>query len=207
MRGTKAPRPSGIRRVITEAGDRANLLARLKDIGLFDVLYTDFTEIHYGATGQKAFLIPFLDHVSKLVLGWALGERAITDLALEAWAQARETLASFSLTPAGRIIHHDQDPVFTSYAWTRRLLIEDRCRVSYALQGARDNPRMESFFGRFKTENRSLLQDAMTLPELLQVVAGRIEHYNQVRRHSSIGYQAPLVYVRTLLREGDASQC
>lgn len=207
MRGTKAPKPSGIRRVITEAGDRANLLARLEEIGLFDVFYTDFTEIHYGAPGQKAFLIPILDHVSKLVLGWALGERAITALGIEAWGNARHTLAGFSLTPAGRIIHHDQDPVFTSYAWTHRLLIEDRSRVSYALEGARDNPRMESFFGRFKTENRSLLQDAETLHELHQVVADRMKHYNQVRRHSSIGYQAPLDNVRSLLREGDASQC
>jgi hypothetical protein len=55
----------------------------------------------------------------------------------------------FSLAPAGRIIHHDQDPVFTSYARTHCLLIEDRCRISYALEGARDNPRMEGFFDRF----------------------------------------------------------
>jgi len=206
LRGTKAPKPSGIRRVITEAGDRANLVARLEEIGLFDVFYTDFTEIHYGAPGQKAFLIPILGHVSKLVLGWALGERAITTLALEAWGQAGETLAGFSLTPAGRLVHQDQDPVFTSYAWTHRLLIKDRCRVSYALEGAKDNPYMESFFGRFKTENRSLLQDAETLPELHQIVAARIDHYNRRRRHSSIGNQAPLNYVRALLEEEHASQ-
>ena len=206
LRGTKAPKPSGIRQVITEAGDRANLVARLEEIGLFEVFYTDFTEIHYGAPGRKAFLIPLLGHASKLVVGWALGERAITTLALEAWDRARATLAEFSLTLTGRIIHHDQDPVFTSYAWTHRLLIEDRCRISYALEGAKDNPFMESFFGRFKTENRSLLQDAQTLPELREIVAARLDHYNQRRRHSSIENQAPLDYVRSLLQEGHASQ-
>lgn len=206
LRGTKAPKPSGIRRVITEAGELANLVARLEAIGLFEVFYTDFTQIDYGRSDQKAFLIPILGHVSKLVLGWALGERAITELALEAWDEARETLAGFSLTPAGRIIHHDQDPVFTSYAWTHRLLIKDGCRLSYALQGARDNPFMESFFGRFKTENRSLLQDAETLEELRQIAAVRIDHYNQRRRHSSLENQAPLSYVRSLLQEGQASQ-
>lgn len=206
LRGTKAPKPSGIRQVITEAGDRANLVARLEEIGLFEVFYTDFTEIHYGAPGQKAFLIPLLGHESKLVAGWALGERAITTLALEAWDRASATLAEFSLTPTGRIIHHDQDPVFTSYAWTHRLLIKDHCRVSYALEGAKDNPFMESFFGRFKTENRSLLQDAETLEELRPIVAARIDHYNGRRRHSSIGNQAPLTYVRSLLMEGHASQ-
>lgn len=205
--GTRAPRPSGIRRVITRAGSRANLVADCGEIGLFDVLYTDFTELRYGSSGSRAFLIPLLDHLSKFVLGWAVGERAVTALALEAWREARDTLAGFSMTPEGRIIHQDQDPVFTSYAWTHRLLVEDRCRVSYALQGARDNPQMESFFGRFKTENHSLLQDAETLTDLRQIVGERIEHYDQKRRHSSIGYQAPLDYVRTLLEEGHASHC
>lgn len=135
-----------------------------------------------------------------------MGERAITALALEAWEKAQARLTDFSLTRVGRIVHHDQDPVFTSYAWSHRLLIKDRCRLSYALGGARDNPCMESFFGRFKTENRSLLQDAETLAELRQVVDDRMKHYNQVRRHSSIADRAPPDYVRTLLEEGDASQ-
>jgi hypothetical protein len=39
------------------------------------------------------------------------------------------------------------------------------------------------------------------------VVASRIEHYNRLRRQSSFGNQAPLVSVRTLLREGNASLC
>lgn len=59
--------------------------------------------------------------------------------------------------------------------------------ISYALQGARDNPCIESFFGRFKTENRSLLQDAETLAQLHWVVDDRTKHYNLVRRHSSVG--------------------
>ena len=60
------------------------------------------------------------------------------------------------------IVHHDRDPVFTSYEWTGRLLLKDEARISYALRGARDNTEMESFHGRFKTENRSLIDDRRT---------------------------------------------
>jgi hypothetical protein len=73
---------------------------------------------------------------------------------------------SNDLNPRGCIVHHDQDSVFTGYAWTGRLLLEDGCRISYALNGPSDNPEMESFFGRFKTENRSLLLDAPSFAEL-----------------------------------------
>ncbi len=98
-------------------------------------------------------------------------------------------------------MHHDQDPVFTGYAWAGRLLA-DGVRISYALRGARENPEMESFFGRFKVENNSLLLDAVTLEELTAVVAGRIQYYNRERRHSSLGGRPPLAFIEDLYREG-----
>ena len=202
LRGTRRPKPSGIRQAIAAAGERANLLLERKGVGAFEVLYADFTELVYADGRAKAEWIAVLDHHSKLVLGWAVGERAVTAVALESWKGAVGTLAQFGLSPAGRIVHHDQDPVFTSHVWTARLLLDDGCRLSYALRGAKDNPEMESFFGRFKTENRSLLLDAQSLPELRRVVRRRIAHYNRRRRHSSLGYRPPLEFVRTLLTEG-----
>jgi len=44
-------------------------VASLQGIGLFDVLYTDFTKLVMGA---------------RLVLGHAVGERAVTELTQEA---------------------------------------------------------------------------------------------------------------------------
>jgi len=202
LRGTRVPKPSGVRRAIRMAGSRVNLVEGRVTIEPLAVFYTDFTELVYAGGRAKAYLIVILDHRTKLVLGEAVGERANTDLALQAWDRAVATLASLGQTPRGCIVHQDQDSVFTSYAWTGRLLLVDRCRISYALDGARDNPAMESFFGRFKTENRSLLQDAETLPALANVVAKRIAHYNQRRRHSSLGNRAPLDYLHTLIQEG-----
>ncbi len=157
LRSIRIPKPSGVRKVITKAGARANLVASLDSIEPFEVLYTDFTQLRYAGGWEKAYLIAFPDHASKLVVGWAVGARATTELALEGWQRTAQGLLRFGRTPAGVIAHHDRDPVFTSYDWTGRLLLEDKARVSYALRGARDNTEMESFFGRFKTENRSLI--------------------------------------------------
>ena len=139
-----------------------------------------------------------------MALGWAVGARAVTELALEAWARAKQTLIGYGVEMRGVIVHHDQDPVFTGYGWTGQLLLKDRVRVSYALNGARDtilaqgNPEMESFISRFKTENKSLLLDAQTLADLQLVVEERMGYHNGEQRHSTIGYRAPAAYVATL---------
>lgn len=202
IRSTRRPKPGGIRQALAVAGERANLVAGLETIGAGEVAYTDFTELVYADGARKAQLLPLLDHTSKMVWGWAVGERATTDLALKAWQAARQQLRVWRLPIRRMIVHHDQDPVFTGYGWTGQLLLRDGVRLSYALHGPRDNPEMEAFFSRFKQENRSLLLDARTPGELCDVVAERIRYYNTCRRHSQTDYLAPEIYLKRLL-----SQC
>ncbi len=57
---------------------------------------------------------------------------------------------------------------------------------------------MEAFNSRFKTENRSLFNEAQTFEELLVLLADRFDYYNRERRHSAIDYFAPLSYVKNL---------
>ncbi len=71
------------------------------------------------------------------------------------------------------------------------MLLRDEARISYALGGAKDNPEMESFNSRFKTENRSLLLGAVDLAELIRLVSRRMRYYNRVRRRSTLSNQAP----------------
>ena len=196
VRSTHRPRPSSSRQAIIKAGKLANLVAQLEEIGLFQVLYTDFTELRYADGRRKAFLIPIIGHASKLGYGWAIGEHADTSLALKAWEQAKETCRQLDIVYAGLIMHHDRDPVFTSYAWTGQLLLDDGVRLSYALRGAKDNPEMEAFNSRFKAEGHSLFLEAQTLIDLIAVVDMRMEYYNTERRHSSIGYLPPMTFIR-----------
>lgn len=196
MRTTRHPKPSRLRQVIVQAGDRVNLVAQLETIGLFEVVYTDFTELVYGGGSHKAYLMPLVGHTCKFVFGWAVGQRANTDLALAAWSQTKQSFQAFGLDWVGLIVHHDQDPVYTGYAWTGQLLLKDQGRLSYALNGAKDNPEMEAFNGRFKTENHSLFLEAQTLTQLQNIVADRITYYNTCRRHSSLSYLSPLAFIK-----------
>ena len=92
--------------------------------------------------------------------------------------------------------------MYTGYRWTGQLLLRDRVQISYALRGCRDNPEMEAFHSRFKSENRSLFLDAPSLADLRHLVGQRIAYYNGRRRHSSLGNRAPLVYLSALLPQG-----
>jgi putative transposase len=195
LRGTRRRKPSGVYQAILEAGELANLVAQMEEIGLFEVVYTDFTELLYADGDKKAFLMPIIGHASKAAFGWAIGESDDTTLALRAWERAKKTFQELGISCAGMIMHHDRDPVYTGYEWTSQLLLKDKLRLSYALGGAKDNPEMESFNGRFKTEGRSLFLGAANSGELIAVVDERMQHYNTKRRHSSIGYLPPLTYI------------
>lgn len=201
LRTARRPRPSSIRQVILAAGDKANLVAGMDRIGLFEVSYTDFTEIIYADGDRKAYLMPIIGHVCKMAYGWALGESADTALALEAWNMAKKTFERLGITCEGMIMHHDQDSVYTGSLWTGQLLLEDKVRLSYALNGFRDNPEMESFNGHFKQEGNSLFLDTHDMGELGMVVARQMEYYNRKRRHSSLGYIPPMTYVERMLSD------
>ena len=204
LRSTRRPRPSRVQKVITEAGELANLVVQMDKIGLFQVVYTDFTEILYADGDRKAILMPIIGHVSKMAFGWALGQKSrSTILALQAWEYAKKTFQQMDISYAGMIMHHDRDSVYTSYEWTSQLLLKDKSRLSYALRGAKDNPEMESFNGRFKTEGHSLFLEAQSLGELITVVDERIRYYNTERRHSSIGYVPPLMYINRSRSKGE----
>jgi len=97
-------------------------------------------------------------------------------------------MRSFDLDLRGRIIHHDQDSVYTSYRWLRTILLEDGLRVSYSENGAKGNLWIESLWRRTKTEVGSRIGEASSLPRLRDILDERFQYYNQERRHSSIGY-------------------
>lgn len=196
MRTVKRPPESAVRTILREAGPLINLVAHLDEIDDLEVLYTDFTQIRYQRGGAKAQWIPIIDHTSKMILGHALGESADADLALKSWTMTRSSFQKLNREIAGVIVHHDQDGVFTGHRWLQQLVIKDKIRISYSLNGARGNVYMESFNGRFKEENRSIFWEQESLASLQDVVKGRVRYYNCVRRHSALGYKSPVEYLK-----------
>lgn len=194
-RRTRKPKASLPRAHLKRRGRRVNLVRGMVELGPLQVLYTDFTELWYDRGKKKAYLIPLLDHATKLVLGWAVGARKDTDLALEALGSAQRSLAEMDLSLEGRMVHQDQDAAFTSYRWLRAVLVQAKARVSYSENGARGNTWVESFFGRLKVESGSLFHDTRNVWELRRVVNERIVYYNAERRHSTLGNRAPVDYI------------
>jgi putative transposase len=203
-RRIKKPGHNPVHQLVKEAGKRANLVAGLEEIHELSVLYTDFTQIRYQHGLAAAWLMPIIDHASKLVVGHALGEQADTALALLAWEHCQATLHALGLSTRGMIVHHDQDGVYLGYGWLKQLLTKDGIRVSYSLTGAKGNVHMESFNGRFKEENHLLFWEQENLNALKKVVAQRMKYYNQVRRHSSLGNRSPITYLKEKGVWGDA---
>jgi len=190
------PKKSSIRKLLKETGSKVNLVEILKEIDIFEVLYTDFTEIRYQRGRGKAQLMPIIDHTSKLVVGHALGESADTELALKAWSRAREMFKRLGQKTEDLIIHHDQDGVYIGHGWLYKLAVRDKVRVSYSEHGARGNVHMESFIGRLKVENRLLFWEQEDFESLAKVVNSRIRYYNFVRRHSALGNKSPIKYLK-----------
>lgn len=189
------PKPSVPRRILAKGSEGMNLVAGLGKPEPLQVFYTDFTEIWYAERNKKAYLMPLLDDATKWVVGWAVGLRPNTELALEALSLAAATLADVGLNLEGRIIHHDQDAVYTGYRWLRAVLIKHRARISFSENGAKGNTTMESFNSRFKGENKSLFHEAANIWELRRLIAQQMEYHNCRRRHSTLGYTAPINYI------------
>ncbi len=55
--------------------------------------------------------------------------------------------------PEDRLRSTRRSGVPDSYGWTSRPLLDDRVQLSYALNGAQDNPEREASNSRFKSEN------------------------------------------------------
>ncbi len=198
------PRPSGVREILHQGKGQLNLVKGWEPEPL-ELFSTDFTELPYAGGSKKAYLMAMLDVGSALVPGWAVGASANRDLALRCWEKTQQSLQYLSRAEArqGRgpgevlVVHSDQDTVYTSYDWLRRLMIEDGVVLSFSENGAKDNPWIESFWSRFKAENHSLVIEAQTLEEVIEIVDRQMRYYNSKRRHSRLAYQTPLEYLHT----------
>ena len=195
LRTIRKPRLSGPRKYLKQSKGW-NLVKKIDDPQALQVLYTDFTEIWYDEGKKKAYLMPILDHKTKLVVGWEVGAHKNTDLALGALSMTHTTLGAMGISLEDCFIHHDQDTVYTGYRWLQAVLIREKAKISFSENGARGNTYMESFNGHFKGESGGLFFDARNIWELRRALADQIEYYNARRRHSALGYLSPWTYVK-----------
>lgn len=184
-------KPSPVAKLVSSAGLSADLV-KGRSLKALEAFSTDFTELAYDGGRKKAWLMVMLDIGSKWAGGWSVGASRNRAMALEAVDSLREGMAQQGHPSLSEVIvHHDKDSVYTSYRWLERLLLEERARISYAKRGAKDNPWIESFWGRFETENGEQIMEAETLKEVRAIVGNQLDYYNRRRRHSGLDYRRP----------------
>jgi putative transposase len=137
------------------------------------------------------YLAVVLDAFSRRIVGWSMATTLATQLVLDAL-----NMALVTRRPKGVIHHSDQGSQYTSIAFGQRCR-EAGVRPSMGSIGdAYDNAMCESFFATLECE---LLDRCRfkTQAEARSATFAFIEgFYNLRRRHSSIGYLAPIDYER-----------
>jgi putative transposase len=137
--------------------------------------------------GRFLYLATWQDVFTKRIVGWELLRHMRTELVVNALKKA----ISRRNIPPGLIAHSDGGGQYASKAF-RKLLAYNRFQSSMTRKDNHyDNAMAESLFSRVKTELMekgafSTFEDAYTeIFEYIEV------YYNNLRRHSSIGYQTP----------------
>jgi len=142
------------------------------------------------------YLAVVLDVFSRRIVGWAMEPHLRTELVIQAL-----NMALYLRRPQGVIHHSDHGGQYTSLAFGKRCR-EAGVNLSMGSVGdCYDNAMCESFFASLECEllDRQCFQ---SYGEARMAVFGFIEGwYNTHRRHSAIGYNAPIAYERRLSQE------
>lgn len=138
------------------------------------------------------YLAAVLDVFSRRVVGWAMGDRPVADLPVEA-----VKMAVWNRRPDTGVIHHsDHGAQYTSIAFGKTLCEAGILGSMGSVGDAYDNAVAESFFATLETE--LLIRSSwMTRQQLKTAIFDYIEvFYNRRRRHSTLDYLSPLEFER-----------
>ena len=151
------------------------------------VWLTDITE-HPTAEG-KLYLCAIKDACTKRIVGYSIGPRMTSDLAVNA---LRNAVALRK--PKGTIVHSDRGSQFRSHAYVRALRSAG-LRGSMGRVGAcADNAAMESFF-RLLQKNVLNRKRRTSRDQLRLAIVTWIERtYHRRRRQDSLGRLTPIEY-------------
>jgi transposase InsO family protein len=150
-------------------------------------------DITYVATGEGwLYLAAVEDLYSRRIVGWSMGERLDSRLAVD----ALEMAGSRRLPGEGLVAHSDRGSQYASDHYRRALAAHGiTCSMSRRAN-CWDNAPMESFFASLKKE-LTRGEIFATRAEARASIFEYIEvFYNRTRRHSALGYLSPAEYER-----------
>ena len=162
-----------------------NVARRLTCTAVNQLWVADITYVRLGRV--DVFLAVVMDAFSRKIVGWNLGPKLITELALTALKNAIE-----SRQPAPGLIHHSDRGVQYASATYLDLLLQHGMIPSMSRPGnPYDNAKCERFMKTLKQEEIRCFEykDMEDLRAHLSVFFDR--YYNAARLHSALGYQSP----------------
>lgn len=172
-------------------------VSRVFDLGRLDAVW--ISDITYLATGQGwLYLCVVRDACSRRVLGWSIEDHMRAELVTAALAMAVAVRGS---RPERVVFHADRGSQYTSaevadFARDHGLL----CSVG-ASGVCWDNAMAESFWATLKVEfyyRRTWHSKSEAVREVTRWIS---QVYNARRRHSALGYRAPLEFELHIQRE------
>lgn len=191
-RKLRTAKKSVVKEILEELADRVNLLIRTKVTAPFQAMSSDITKIVYNHGKSTAYLAVHKDVYGQKVYGWALEATMEAKLIIASFKQAVINIKKLlGYIPKDLLSHSDQGSQYTSYDYIQAVL-KMGMTLSYSTPGTpTENPGQESFFGRFKDENKDLFLEIETLEELKKLIAKRISYYNDKRLHTSLKLKSP----------------
>ena len=150
--------------------------------------FTDITQIRTGQGWLYAAVI--LDAFNREVISWAVDDIDNPRTAMRALTEALQNRRP----PRGCIIHSDRGYQFTAKDW-QNFAVDHGIVVSIGeRKDPHDNAVIESWFASFKTEELYPYGQPATRAEARARLFHYIWDYNHHRRHSTLGYVAPIIY-------------
>ena len=136
------------------------------------------------------YLAVILDLYSRLVIGWAMGQRLTGELAEQALL-----MALANRQPRAGLVHHsDRGSQYAATRYQQMLTMHGLTPSTSRRGNCWDNACVESFFGTLKRE-LVYHRHYATRNEATQDIFEYIEvFYNRKRRHSALGYDSPAEY-------------
>jgi transposase InsO family protein len=174
-----------------------NLPPRMEVTGINQLWIADITYIRLEE--EFVYLAVILDAHSRRVIGWHLDDTMGETLTLAALRMALEERE----VRAGLVHHSDRGVQYASGAYTR-LLTDREITISMSRKANPwDNAACESFMKTLKqeevyrTEYRNLADARKRIGQFLESI------YNDRRLHSSLAYQSPSEFERSLATGGE----
>ena len=139
------------------------------------------------------------DALGQMVYGYDVAENMETDLVLSSLKKVLQFLKKKKIKLRKEtLFHSDQGSQYTSYEYVNAVLQVGK--LSYSTPGTpTENPRQESFFGRFKDEWRDEIKELKSFTEVKKFIESKIKYYNFKRLHTSTQNQTPYFFTKNSL--------